>query len=237
MSVSARLAVVVVLVAVVAAACSDDSAAPADESSSSSAELPPSTESVADGGPDESAVTTSAPDTSTSLAAATTTSVAAEPLTLEERITANMQGAQRERLDIWPDSEAGGVVFFHHGDWASEVVGRLGGTGEFTGDYCERGTYAWSVADAKSESEFTIHYDALIEDPDCQAFGIERLTAVFTGSREVDGRIIYDFGYTAGLGTPEQPLTGTRTVCSDQWNDPEPCGLALPGFEMSTPPN
>lgn len=236
MSVRTRLVAVVAALAILAAACGDDSAAPADESSSSSSELPPSAETEADGGLDETAATTLVPATSTTSSPAAT-STTAEPPTLEERITENMQGAQRERLDIWPDSEAGGVVFFHHGDWASEVTARLGGTGEVTGDYCERGTYAWSVADAKSESEFTIHYDALTEDPDCLAFGIERLTAVFTGSREVDGRIVYDFGFTAGLGTPEQPLTGTRTVCSDQWNDPEPCGLALPGFEMSTPPS
>ena len=113
---------------------------------------------------------------------------------------ANMQGRRRELLDIWTDRDYG-VVFFRHGDWASEVAEGLEGAGEGTGDYCERGTYAWSVADAKSESEFTIHYDALIEDPDCLSpIGIERLTAVFTGSREVDGRIVYDFGYTAGIG-------------------------------------
>ena len=236
MSVRARLAVVVVLVAVVAAACSDDSAAPADESSSSSAELPPSTESVADGGLDETAVTTSAPDTSTSIAAATT-SVAAEPLTLEERITANMQGAQRERLDIWPDSEAGGscsstTATGHRRsqhDWGAPARSPATTANEAP-------THGPSPTPRASRSSRSTTTRSL-KIPTASAFGIERLTAVFTGSREVDGRIVYDFGFTAGLGTPEQPLTGTRTVCSDQWNDPEPCGLALPGFEMSTPPN
>ena len=38
-----------------------------------------------------------------------------------------------------------------------------------------------------------------------------------------------------GLG--EIPVTGTRTVCSAEWDDPDPCGLSLPGFEMPRPPD
>jgi hypothetical protein len=99
-------------------------------------------------------------------------------------------------------------VFFHHGDWP--------------------------VVEAMSESEFTIQYDELTEDPDCIATPATGLTAVFSGSEQVNGRTVNDFAYTEGLG--EIPVIGMRMVCGEVWNDPEPCGLALPGFEMPTPP-
>ena len=195
----------VLAVVLVVAACSDDSA------------------SVAEDEPSDSTTTTSTTTTSTTATVTTTTT---EPPTLEEQIVANMQGAQSEYLD-WTGDAGSGIVFFHNGDWSSEAIELP------TGEWCERGTYAWSVADAKSESEFTIHYDTLTEDPDCLYLEITRLTAVYSGSQEVDDRTVYDFTFTEGLSGQ---LTGTRTVCSDQWNDPEPCGLTLTGFEMSTPP-
>jgi hypothetical protein len=173
--------------------------------------------------------TTAAPPTTSTPPNDDDLTTTTEPPTLEERIVANMQGAQTEYQDAFGDSGPG-VVFFHRGNWASEAFEWPFGSG----NYCERATFTWSVADATSESDFTIHYDTLTENPDCIALGITRLTAVFSGSQEVDGRTVYDLAYADEAGN--QPITGTRTVCSDQWDDPEPCGLMLAGFEMSTPP-
>ena len=122
-------------------------------------------------------------------------------------------------------------MFFHHGNWSVEAIEWPFGSG----DYCEHATYTWSVLGASSESDFTLRYDELTEDPDCIALPSTRLTAVFSGSEEVNGRTVYDFAYTEGLG--EIPVTGTRTVCSAEWDDSEPCGLSLPGFETPSPPD
>lgn len=200
----------VLAVALSVAACSDDSA------------------SIAEDEPSTSATTTSTTAIPSSTSTTSTTATT-EPPTLEERIVANMQGAQSEFQDAFGDSGPG-IVFFHRGNWASEAWEWPFGSG----NYCERATLTWSVVDATSESEFTIVYDELTEDPDCIALSSTGLTAVLSGPQEVDGRTVYDVALTHEPG--DQTITGTRTVCSDRWDDPEPCGLTLTGFEMSTPP-
>lgn len=215
---SARLATVAVVavVAFVAMSCgeSDDTAGPAGD-----------TTTTLVGVGNDSTTTTAAEPTATTAPVTTPTT---QLLTLEERIVANMQGAQSEYQDAFGDSGPG-IVFFHRGTWASEAFEWPLGSG-----FCERATFTWSVVDATSESEFTIVYDELTEDPDCVALEGTRFTAIFSGPQEVDGRTVYDLAYADEQGN--QLFTGTRTVCSDQWNDPEPCGLTLAGFEMSTPP-
>jgi hypothetical protein len=221
----ARLAAAatVAAVALVAAACSesDGSVDPVDD---------PTTSLVEGSDSDPGTGSTITVTTTT-----TTTTTAAESPTLEERIVANMQGAQLhyqnsavERYDGAGD--ALGIVFFHRGNWASQSIKWP----PESDSHCERATYTWSVVDAASESDFTILYDELTEDPDCLVYPITRITVVFSGMREVDGRTVYD--YTESFGPDTESSTGSRIVCSSDWTEPEPCGLALSGFEMSTPP-
>lgn len=161
---------------------------------------------------------TSVPDTSartTKLNPSTTTAVQ-RPLT--ERIARRWEGVQLGT------STAGRAVFFHHGNWAAEAYERPDG-------WCLRATYRWSIAEARSESDFVVRYDVLDEPSGCFPSGAARFVLSVTDVRDQDGHRSYSGAYTEPLRLPV-----TRTSCTAHWDEPEPCGFSLPAFRLPTPP-
>ena len=223
-----RCGPVMIALVLLAFGCSSGDDAASDASDPDATETASAQSSEANPAATASPTTTSSETRPTSQPSTTTE----QPLSLEEQIVVDMQGAQSEYLDAFGEAfgdDLPTLVFFHRGDWAVEA-GSLPGSDQT----CALRTFQWSVTDAVSESEFTIVYDELTEDPDCVPFPSTSFEVEFSGPRQVDNRPVYDITYTEGLG--DGSVTGTRTVCSPQWDDPEPCGLTLPGFDMPTPP-
>ena len=195
-SVLDRLGVVFEAGAATSGACSDDSDAVSE------AEPTRSTTST----------TTSRAASSTSTTSVSSTTTTSEAPTLEDRIVAAAREHKPEYQDFWGDNEYG-IVFFHHGNWSVEAI-QWSLTDRAT--IANRATPGQSGSSSESTPPPIRRTD---RGPDCIALPSTRLTAVFSGSgSERPNRIRLRL---QKLG--EIPVTGTRTVCSAEWDDSEPC--------------
>lgn len=171
---------------------------------------------------------TTSPALDTTTAATTTiaaTTTTAAP-TLEQRILASMQGAQLDVIGSGP-APITTTMFLHHGTWTAELLWETQDT------WCLAKTYKLSITDAKSETNFNLHYDVLDVHNGCNDPGDPGgpvLVFSVTAARQVDSRTVYDGTYTVPFVVP-----ATRTVCSTQWDVVAPCGYALTGVGPLTP--
>jgi hypothetical protein len=158
----------------------------------------------------------------TTIAATTTT---AAP-TLERQILVRMEGAQLDVIGPAP-APISTTMFLHHGTWAAEVLW------ESQDRWCLAKTFKLSITDAKSETNFGLHYDLVDTNSDCFDPGDPGgpvLVFNVTAARQADSRTVYDGTYIVPFVVP-----ATRTVCSAQWDAVDPCGYKLTGLGPLTP--